>query len=473
MHSVPRHGAESRPLATPGDTIMSSRSVTTATIDLHKVANSNTYAEMEPDHRGFARFGYIAIAVVFGGFGLWATLAPLDSAAVAHAKVAAEGDRKPVQHLEGGIVREILVKEAQRVSEGQVLFRLQPTAAQASSDTLAKAIDMAMAQEARLMAESNNEAKISFPTELLARRSIPETAMAIADQTKQFSERRRSLESQTGVFRNRIEQTTKDMAGRKSRLEASKLMHKSIVEELALLEPLKAKGLTTNARILPQQRQKLQLEGDMGQLEADLGKLAETIEESSIQIRLAEQRLREEAQGQLAEVRGKLSELREKAGVARDVLARVEVRAPRDGIVQGIKVQSIGGVVKPGEAMAEVIPVDDLLVLSAQVSPMDIDSVHAGQKTEIKFPAFSRHTTPTIHGKLVSVSADSFMDEVSKQSFYRAKVVIEQGAIPDDLRRKLVPGMPADVLIIRGERTALTYLISPLRDAIWKTMRDR
>jgi len=452
---------------------MTGRSVTTPTIDLHKVANSNTYAEETADHSGFARFGYIAIAIVFGGFGLWATLAPLDSAAVASARVAVESDRKPVQHLEGGIVREILVKETQRVTEGQVLFRLQPTQAQASSDTISKQIDVAMAQEARLLAESNNERSIAFPAALLARRSVPETAQAISDQLKQFNERRRSLENQTGVYRNRIEQTSKDMAGRKSRLEASKLMRQSIIEELALLEPLKAKGLTTNARILPQKRQKLQLEGDMGQLEADLAKLAETIEESSIQIRLAEQKVREEAQGQLAEVRGKLSDLREKSGVARDVLARVEVRAPRDGVVQGIKVQSIGGVVKPGEALAEVIPVGDALVLSAQVNPIDIDSVHPGQKTEIRFPSFSRRTTPMIYGKLVSVSADSFVDDVTKQPFYRAKVVIEQGEIPDDLRQRLVPGMPAEVLIIRGERSAFDYLITPMRDAIWRTMRDR
>jgi HlyD family secretion protein len=451
---------------------MTARNLPT-TIDLHQVANSNTYTEVLPDHSGFARFGYIAIAIVFGGLGLWATLAPLDSAAIASARVAVESDRKPVQHLEGGIVREILVKETERVTEGQVLFRLQPTQAQASSDTIAKQVDAAMAQEARLLAESNTERSISFPPELLARSSVRETATAIADQRKQFDDRRRTLEGQTGVFRNRIEQTTQDMNGRRARIDSSRAMHRNLVDELANLEPLKAKGLTTNTRILPLQREKLRLEGDIGQLRADIAKLAETIEENSIQIRVAEQKFREEAQAQISEVRTKLSELREKLGVARDVLSRIEVRAPRDGVVQGIKVQSIGHVVKPGETMAEVIPVGDMLVLTAQVNPIDIDSVHMGQKAEIKFPSFSRHDTPPIFGKVANVSADSFVDEVSKLPFYRARVVIEQGGIPAHLQSRLVPGMPADVLIIRGERTAFDYLVGPLRNALWKTMRDR
>ena len=451
----------------------SGRSLTaTRSLDLHKAANSNSY-ELESDHSGFARFGYAAIAVVFRGLGVWAYYAPLDSAAHATARVAVESDRKPVQHLEGGIVREIVVKETQRVKEGDVLFRLQPTQAQASSDTIAKQVDVAMAQEARLLAESSNDTSIRFPDVLLTRRSIPETATAIADQQKQFTERRRSLDNQTSIFRVRIEQTSKDMAGRRARLDSSRGMHKNLTEELANLEPLKAKGLTTNTRILPLQREKLRLESDIGQLVADLAKLEESIEESAIQIRLAEQKFREEAQGQIADVRGKLSELREKLGVAKDVLSRVEVKAPRDGIVQGIKVQSIGAVVKPGETMAEVIPVGDELVLSAQVTPVDIDSVHAGQKAEIKFPSFSRRDTPAIFGKVANVSAESFVDEATKQPYYRAKIVIDPNGIPADLARRLVPGMPAEILIIRGERTALDYLIGPLRDALWRTMRDR
>jgi HlyD family secretion protein len=303
---------------------MTARSVSTRTVDLGKAANSNTFEiEEVADHSGFARFGYICIAAVFGGLGLWLTLAPLDSAAIATAKVAVESDRKPVQHLEGGIVREILVKETQKVKEGDVLFRLQPVQAQANSDTLAKQVDAAMAQEARLIAETGGARTIAFPEGLLARSSILETATAIADQRKQFDERRRSLDSQTGIFRNRIEQTTQDMTGRRARLDSSRAMHRNLVEELANLEPLKAKGLTTNTRVLPLQREKLRLEGDIGQLQADLAKLAETIEESAIQIRLAEQRFREEAQGQIAEVRARLSDLREKLGVARDVLSRV------------------------------------------------------------------------------------------------------------------------------------------------------
>ncbi len=436
-------------------------------------ALNDATAEPPADHRGFAWVGYLAIAVFFGGFGIWAATAPLDSAAIATAKVAVESDRKPVQHLEGGIVREILVKNIAQVKEGEVLFRLQPTKAQASADTVLKQIDATMALEARLEAEIGGRQTLTFPPELVARGHVAETQLAMMGQRQQFAERRATLDGQIGILRTKIEQTSRDVEGRQARLSSLKLQNDNLGAEIAKLRPLMSRGLTTNARLLPLERESIRTVGEIGQTEAELSRLAQTIAESRQQIELSLQKFRAEAVAQMGEVRQRLSDLRDKAAVAQDVLQRIEVRAPRDGIVQNIKVKSIGEVVRPGQTMAEVVPVGDNLVLTAQVSPMDIDSITAGLKAEVKFPGLSRRDTPIITGRVENVSADSLLDEVTKLPFYGTKVVIDADSLPPAIARKLVPGMPATVLISRGERTLLDYLVSPLRDAIFKTMREK
>jgi len=424
------------------------------------------------DHRGFAWIGYVAIVVCFGGFGAWAALAPIDSAAIAQAKIAVESDRKPIQHLEGGIVREILVKGSQRVEQGQILFRLEPVKAKASAEILEKQIDAAMAQEARLLAESRRDQLVTFPDSLIARSNVPETAMAIAGQRSQFAERRATLRDQVSIFKAKIDQTTREIGGRKARLVSLKAQHANLDAELAKLKPLMARGLTTNTRILPLERERLRIEGDMGLTEAELARFDEIIAESRLQIRLAEQRFREEAVQQIGEVRARLSDLKDKLSVARDVLTRVEVRAPRTGIVHNVEVQGIGEVVKPGDTLAEIVPEGDMLILTAQVSPMDIDSVHAGLSANIQFPGLSRRETPNITGTVQRISADILIDETTKQPFYSARVIIDESTLPERIAHKLVPGMPATVLIKRGERTLIDYLISPLRDSISMTLRE-
>jgi HlyD family secretion protein len=433
-------------------------------------------ADQEPagsGHRKFARIGYTAIAVVFGGFGVWATLAPLDSAAIAPGRVAVETNRKPVQHLEGGIVREILVEEAQKVEAGQVLVRLQPVQAQANSDGFKKQLDAALAQEARLLAEQRSEAAVSLPPELIARLSIPETALAVADQQRTFSERRRSLENQVEILKARIEQTERDISGRSHRANALQSQLDSFNIEIGKVSGLADKGFFPRNKLLGLERERSRITGELGLTRDEMARMRETIEEARLQIRAINQNRKEEVAQQLAEVRTKLSDLKEKTTIAEDVLKRIEVRAPRAGIVQALKVHAIGEVVKPGETIAEVIPVEDKLVLEARVSPLDIQSVTGGQRAQVRFPAFSTREAPTVFGRVEKISADSLIDEVTKHPYYSAKVVIDQGTIPPYLAKQLVPGMPADVIITTGERTLLQYLVGPMQDALFKTMRER
>lgn len=424
------------------------------------------------DFREYARFGYVAIAVVFGGFGLWAGMAPLDSAAVAPGRVSVESDRKPVQHLEGGIIREIAVKETQKVQEGQVLFRLQPIQAQANTDLLQKQLDAAVAQEARLLAERDFSPRITFPPELLARRSVPETAMAIADQQSQFNERLRSLNSQIELLNTRISQTQRDIEGRGLRQTSLDSQNASLSNEIKNVSTLVDKGYYPKNKFAALERERARIQGELGLASGEIARLKETIEESKVQIRLTKERQLETVTQQLGDVRVRISDIREKLAIAQDVLTRVEVKAPRSGIVQAIKVASIGAVVRPGETLAEVIPIGDQLVLSARVSPQDIHNVHAGQKAEARFAAFSKQYN-SIPARLESISADSLIDEVTKQPYFNAKVVIDPDKIPREIANSLTPGMPADVLINTGERTMLQYLVGPLLDRVSKTMREK
>ena len=425
------------------------------------------------DYRSFARMGYVAILLSFGGFGTWATFAPLDSAAVASGQVAVTSDRKPIAHLEGGIVKEVLVSESQRVKAGQVLFKLQPIQAQSNSDLLQKQLDAVTAQEARLLAERDLALRIKFPEAILARRQFPETAAAIYDQEKQFAERKRSMETQVDILKRRIDQANNDINGKIQREASLKAQLGNLQSEITAVSGLAERGFYPKNKLLANQREMFRIQGDLGQARSDIARTHEQIEETKVEIRLTRERQVDEASLQLAEVRIRLSEIREKLSVAADVLSRVDVRAPQDGIVQGLKVHAVGAVVRPGEPMAEIVTPEDGLLMSAQVKPTDIDSVQPGQKAEIRFPAFtSRQKEPTM-GKVETVSADAMFDTNTKQSFFLVRVSIDLRTLPLDLREKLTPGMPATVLITTGERTLLKFLVGPLTDALARTMRDR
>lgn len=425
------------------------------------------------DHRGFSRLGLLSAAVVFAGLGGFAAYAPLDSAAIAVGRVAAETSSKPLQHLEGGIVREILVSESTRVTAGQVLFRLEPTQAMASTEILQKQVDAALASEARLTAEREFAPVISFPAALAARLSVSEVKAAVDDQAKQFDERRQSLANQVMILEARVSQSQREVEGLAREQQALKDQSQSLATEIANVSGLAAKGYYPKNKLMALQREQLRVEGQLGSIHGDIGRKVETITEARLQMVQVRQSYREEAAGKLAEVRNRLSELAEKQKVAADVMSRIEIRAPQDGIVQGIKVHAAGAVVRPGEAIAELIPTGDKLVMASRVSPLDIDSVRPGQVAEIRFASFSSRSLPIITGTVESIGADTQFDDVTRQPYYAAKVVVEPTALPDHVAERLLPGMPADVLIATGERTLLQYLTDPITTLFATSMREQ
>ncbi len=424
------------------------------------------------DHASFTLLGCFGIGILIATFGGFAWRAPLDSAAIAPGRVMAETATKPIQHLEGGIVREILVKESMPVHKGDVLFRLQSTEARANADMLMKQLDAAMALEARLLAERDGHTSVSFPPKLVARQTIPETAAAITDQRMRFKERRKMLASETQILRARLAQAEKEHAGLTHRLDSLTEQIASLTDDIEDATKLYKKGLYRRSKLRALKRELSRLKGEKGATESRLASATEATNEARLQIERIEQKFADDTSEQISQVRIQISDLREKLTVAADVMSRIEVRAPQAGIVQNLKVHAPGAVIRPGDVLAELVPTGDKLVMAARVSPLDIDNVMNDQKAEIRFPAFSSRRMPTILGKVHSVGADAMEDEYTREPYFLARVVVDSATIPEEVHDRLVPGMPADVIIITGERTLLQYLISPISDLLFKSMRE-
>ena len=423
--------------------------------------------------RAFLIAGYATVAILFGGLGTWAAVANVSSAAIAPGLVSVETNRKAVQHYEGGIVDDILVRENQRVSQGDVLVRLRPTQATANAEIFVKQLDAMQALEARLAAERDQLPSIVFPLRLLDRRGAEGVQRIMDDQVTQFKERRGSVDSQIQILQARIDQTSKEIQGLEAQELAVRRQLDSLQEEVDRVRPVAEKGFFPFNRLMAMERDISNMTGRQGQLKADISKAHEVISETRLQIIQIRQKFSEDVLQRLQETRAQISDLEEKSRVAQDVLQRIDVRASQAGVVQNIKVHTQGGVIRAGETIMEIVPVGDTLNIQARVSPLDINYVVPGLEAEVKFPSFRSRNLPLMFGSVKTVGADALFDEASKQSYYLAIVEVRQDTIPEFYRERMTPGMPADVMINLGDRTVLDYLTSPLVDGIAKSFREK
>ncbi len=418
-----------------------------------------------------AAIGYAIITFTFVVLGGWSAIAKLDSAVTAPGFIAEENSRKSIQHLEGGIIKEILVREGQHVAAGQVLFRMDPTQAQASFDLQEIQVDALLAQEARLVAERDRATAIVWPEEIKARSDQPTVKQAIADQTKQFVDRQASLHGQINVLQSKIEQYKTEIEGLRLERDATKRQLEYIVQELTDLQYLLSENLVQKSRVLALEREKSRLEGVIGRSMTDEAKAENGIGETKLQIGQVQNKFDEELAGSILEVRQKINDAREKIRVARDVVHRIDVTAPVSGTVQNLKVFTIGGVIKPGEVLLEVVPDQDALIVQAHVSPHDMDRMSPGMQAQVRFTSFKSNILPVILGRVESVSRDRLFDETTRQPYFLAQVVVDD--IPTELRDRLVAGMPADLVFPTGERTVLNYLVRPMQDRMNSAFRER
>jgi HlyD family type I secretion membrane fusion protein len=423
-----------------------------------------------PMLRGPLAAGILLSAIFFAGFGGWAAVAPLASATIAEGVIRVETHRKTVQHLEGGIAREILVAEGDEVEAGDVLMRLDQTQSGTAVAVLSGQRDALLALKARLSAERDGLGAIVFPPQLSG--SGEKVVELREGQARIFDARRESLAAQLGILDERREQLDAQIQAHKAQLASTKEQLRLIAEEIATVADLLSRGLERKPRLLALQRQQSYLEGLRGEQQASIAKAEQAIGETRMQSEDLRTRRSAEIALELREAEAQLLEVEEKLGLASDIDRRMEVIAPVSGQVVELKLHTVGGVIRPGEPLLDIVPNSDELVVEARIRPVDIDAVAIGQPAQVALTAYKQRTTPRLDGTLVKVSADALADPERRISYYAADIRIDPSELAKLEGVQLYPGMPAEVMIVTGERTLLQYLLQPLTDSFNRAFRE-
>jgi HlyD family secretion protein len=418
--------------------------------------------------------GSALIGIFVIGAGTWAAVAPLESAAIAPGTVISDSHRKTVQHLEGGIIGAILVHDGDSVQAGQTLIRLDDTKARTTLAALQVQLWDAKAREARLLAERDDAESIAFPADLLARRDDPTVAAALAGQQKIFDTRRLLMQSKIDATRERINQVKEEITGREAEVTALEKRKELLQEELAGVREMVAKGLERKPHLLQLERDLAEMEGHRGDTLAQIAKAKQTIAEAEVDILSLRNDRQKDVADELRDTQKKLHELEEQAQAAADVLSRTEIKAPEAGTVTDLRVHTPGGVINAGEALLDLVPQADRLVVEAQVRPEDIDRVHEGLPAQVRLLPYKQRRTPPLDAKVVYVSADRLVDKHTNQAYYAAKLRVDEqqlARLGDEV--KMVPGMPSEAIIKTGESTVAIYALSPILDSFHRAFGEK
>ncbi|QTC91193.1 HlyD family type I secretion periplasmic adaptor subunit [Brevundimonas goettingensis] len=417
--------------------------------------------------------GGAVIALFFIIFLGWAAFAPLDAGAFAQGQVSISGNRQAVQHREGGIVSALHVAEGDRVQQGQVLIELSTGELAATERGVAGQVVSLLAQRARMVAERDRLPAVATPPEFatLIPEDRPLANEAMRLQRLQFAARRSGRSTETGVLGQRIGQLDQQRAGLERQIASNVEQRRLIEEELDGIRELAAKGFAPQNRVRALERTAAALDGELGSLRAQVASTGEAVGQTRLEMLGVSTKMNEDVADQLRQAEVALNELRPKLVELRSQMALSRIRAPATGQVVGLTVFTVGGVIAPGQVLMDVVPDNASQVIVASIKPTDVDNLRLGQSTEVKFPGLRDRSTPILHGTVERISPDSFTDEKTGQSHYRAEVVIS----PAELRklgasaRHIRPGMPVEVVVLLRKRTALQYLVEPLVRSLWRT----
>lgn len=416
--------------------------------------------------------GLTVIGVALGGFTAWASLAPIDGAVVTQGVVTIESKRKMVQHREGGIVAEVMVREGDAVPAGAVLARLQDVGAEAQMATLKDQLDAKTAQRARLLAERDGRDAITFPEDLEGRRFDPKVADVLAREQDRFAQRQATLKGSRDILEARIAQLESQRDGR-SGLETSKIRQLELLrQEIEGLRKLEKKGYFATNKLRERERELARMEGETLSDGAGTAQTDKEIGETRLQVLQTDQKFRDDVVAELITVEAEIKETSQRLIAARDAVERLAVVAPVAGKVQNLKVPGPGAVVAPGGEVAEIVPDDDRLVIEAHVSPNDIDRVYQGQEAALRFTAFNAKTTPVVEGSVKVLSADRDTDQQTREAYYTARVEVSEDQVAR-LPGELKAGMPVEVMLEEGSRTPLQYLLQPLMNSFARSFKER
>jgi HlyD family secretion protein len=421
--------------------------------------------------------GVATIVVLVGGIGGWAATAQLSGAVIAPGLVVVESNVKKVQHGTGGIVGQIFVKEGSVVTAGQVVVRLDDTVPKANLGIIRSQLDEFGARRARLVAEREGADEIVFAEELTNRMAEPAVAAAVTGEQKLFESRRKARTGQRAQLRERIAQIDEEIRGLSAQRKAKENEIDLIGQELVGVAELYAKNLVSIMRFMALQRDKAKLEGEHGQLGAEIARARGRIGEIELQVIQLDQDFSTEVLKELREIEGRTSELKERMVAAADQLKRIDIVAPQDGVVHQLGVHTVGGVIASGDTIMLIVPRQDQLIVEARVAPADIDQIVLGARVQVRIMAGNQRTTPAVDGEVTHISADLTREPASGvqpgQAYFVARVSLSEQSIAQLGELRLVPGMPAEVLIETGVRTPLEFLLKPLQEQIARTFRER
>lgn len=418
--------------------------------------------------------GLAFLLLVPGGMAVWAAQAVISGAVISPGVVVVESNVKKVQHPTGGVVAEIRAANGATVRAGDLLVSLDETLPRASLQAITSQLDELLVREARLDAERNGAEAIQLPGSLIGREQEPAISRRLAAETAFFVSRRAAIGVRKQQFDERIRQLQQEISGFERQLNASTAESGIIGQEMESVAKLEKQQLVTQARINQLRREEARIAGARGQLEAAIAQAKGRIAEIRIDLLRIEEEFRTNLIQELRDNRARQAELSERKVAAEDQLKRVQITAPQSGIVHELSVHTVGGVINPGETVMLIVPDGDELVIETRVTPNDIDRVMTGGgKAYVKFPALDQQTVPDLLATVRNVSAGPTTDTSTGEPFFIARLSIPKSEFTKLDHRRLVPGMPVDVFIGTGERTVMSYLISPLKDQVERALRER
>jgi HlyD family type I secretion membrane fusion protein len=424
-----------------------------------------------PGTRGVILCGMFVMLGCFGGFMAWATIAPLAEATVAPGIIAVEGTRRTLQHLEGGVVRAILVRDGDRVREGQVVVRLDDVQAGASREALRAQQASLTAHAARLAAEATGTGALNFPAALQHWDSA-RAREAMAGQIALFSARRAALDSQLAVIATREGQARASIEAAQGQLRAAERQRDLIVQEEAMRRGLVSQGLSRLPELLAVQRARAAIEGSTEELQGQIARARSAIEEAQGQARSLLDQRRQEVGTEAQEVASRIAEVEERLLAADDVATRRDILAPEAGTVVNLRVFTLGGVLRPGDPVMDLVPASDRLVAEVNIPPTDIDAVRTGLMAEVRLPAFRQNLVPYLSGEVIFVAADVTTDPQTRMSHYRARIALDAEALARMPGVFLAPGMPVEAHVMIGTRSFWRYMTQPLRESMRRAFTE-
>jgi HlyD family secretion protein len=417
--------------------------------------------------------GFAICMAFFGGLGAWSAMAPLSSAALGPGVVSPDGNRRTIQHLEGGIVEKLLVQDGSRVEAGDPLVILEDKAARSAHDVALGQYRQLLAIEGRLLAERDGETEPRFAEELLNDAADPAVAAILVAQRQLMQLRQDALAHKRTLLLQKIAQINEEIAGLRAQVTSQSRQLTLIAEEVKGVTHLLNKGLERKPRLLALQRSQAEIAGLRAANEAAIARALQAIGEAEQQITTLDAERQEEIGTRLAEVTGELAAARDRLVAAADVLRRVVITAPIAGTVVQLKAHTVGGVVGSGQPILDIVPRDEDLLIDARIAPTDIDVVREGLPAQVVLSAYKQRNLPRLEGRVRSVSADRIVDEKTSTPYYLVRIEVDRehlAKVAPDV--ELMPGMPAEAMVMTGHRTALSYLTQPFLDSLRRSMRE-